>query len=114
MNEHLAEGLVYIDNSRVLIEHICASLSQLYQSISYEGQDCILDFGEGRSTFRSSHRELWFRIVAQNVLVFYGIKTAIEVGLARSSKIPPEINWLHGNEIPFEAIERFKSERRAG
>ncbi len=114
MYDHIAEGFISADNSGFLIEYVCNRISQLCQSISQEQHDWLLNFGEGTSTLRPNGDRLLFRIVAQNVLVLYGIQTAIEGSLATlSTGAAYRIEWMAGNNIPFAAIEALIRDRRA-
>ncbi|TKV70748.1 hypothetical protein [Rhizobium sp. AU243] len=113
MHDHIAEGFIHAENSSFLIEYVCNRISQLCQSISQEQHDWLLNFGEGTSILRPKGARLLFRIVAQNVLVLYGIQTAIEGSLATlSTGTAHRIEWVSGTNIPFAAIEELIRDRR--
>lgn len=105
MYKHVAEVFVPVLCAECVAEKVCARSSELCRSIGVTGADKLLDFGDARAILRPTDEGLLFRVEANNVITFYGIRTLLQGSLSAIITVYEEaFEWLPASGVPFGAI----------
>lgn len=94
MYEHLSECCVSLPGSRNLIENVSLRVAELCEAIVDDGIEKIFLFVDGEAFVRAIDKGILMRIVATDVLSYYGIRTALEGSILELAALAPkEFAW---------------------
>lgn len=107
MYEYLSECCVSHPGSINLIHNVSIRVAKLCVSIVDNGMEKTFQFADGEVVVRAVDEGILMRVVATDVLSYYGIRTALEGSILELSALAPkEFAWHPADQTPFAAIER--------
>ncbi|WP_437408717.1 SMa0974 family conjugal transfer regulator [Sinorhizobium meliloti] len=107
MSEHLSECCVSVPSSRNLIETVSQRFAEFCVSIVDDGMEKTFKFIDGEAVVRAVGRGILMRVVATDVISYYGIRTALEGSILKLTALEPEeFAWYPAGESPFAAVGR--------
>lgn len=111
MYKHVAEAFVSVAHARYVAEEVCLRIKDFCQSIGASGSDNLLDFGNGRATLRPTNDGLFLRVGAEDLVIFFGIRTLLEGNLSAITQVSEEaIEWLPaGGVLPGAIRDHLKN-----
>ncbi|WP_349436809.1 hypothetical protein [Pararhizobium sp. A13] len=105
MYKHVAEAFVSVAQARYVAEKVCLHINDFCQSIGASESDKLLDFGDGRATLRATDDGLSFRVAAQDLVTFYGIRTLLQGSLSVIPLVSGKaIEWLPAGGVPLGLV----------
>lgn len=90
MSEHLSECCVSVPSSRNLIETVSQRFAEFCVSIVDDGMEKTFKFIDGEAVVRAVGRGILMRVVATDVISYYGIRTALEGSILKLTALEPE------------------------
>lgn len=90
MYEYLSECCVSLPGSRNLIENVSRRFAALCVSIVDDGMGTTFMFIDGEAVVRAVDRGILLRVVATDVISYYGIRTALEGSILSLAALAPE------------------------
>lgn len=104
MYKHSAESFVAVAHAPNVAEKICTQIQGFCRSIATEGSNKFLTFEHGCAILWPTDDGLFFRVSAQNLVVFCGIQTIIEGSLSSFTTTSSDVvQWLKADEtLPFD------------
>lgn len=107
MSEHLSECCVSVPSSRNLIETVSQRFAEFCVAIVDDGMEKTFKFIDGEAVVRAVGRGILMRVVATDVISYYGIRTALEGSILKLTALEPEeFAWYPAGESPFAAVGR--------
>ncbi|WP_458574640.1 SMa0974 family conjugal transfer regulator [Rhizobium sp. PDO1-076] len=101
LHTHVAEAFVQAPHAECVADKICARFSAYCQST---GTDRILDFGDARAILKPTDEGLHFRVEAEELVTFYGIRTLLQASLSTITVPGGAVEWHPACSVSFEAI----------
>ena len=117
MYKHVAEAFVQVPYAATVAEKVCTRSSDFFRTIEDTGKDKLINFGDARAILRSTDEGLFFRVEADNLIAFYGVRTLLQGRLSAIVMFEDgAVEWHPGGGVPFDAIEASSGDekRRAG
>ena len=104
MYKHAAESFVAVAHAPNVAKKICTQVQDFCQSVATEGSSKFLTFEDGCAILLPTDYGLFFRVSAQNLVVFRGIQTVIEGSLSSFTAASIDVvEWLNADEpLPFD------------
>ena len=104
MYKHAAESFVAVAHAPNVAKNICTQVQDFCQSVATEGSSKFLTFEDGCAILWPTDYGLFFRVSAQNLVVFRGIQTIIEGSLASFTAASIDVvEWHNADEtLPFD------------
>ncbi|NTG09338.1 SMa0974 family conjugal transfer regulator [Rhizobium rhizogenes] len=94
MYEHVAETYVLLLNANCSLDQLCSTITAFSHSVIEKGSEKTFVFEGGHAIIRLVDGGLLFRVTAENMLIFFGIRTILENSLSKiSDSIPEWIRW---------------------
>ncbi len=85
----------------MIAERACTQIWHGSRSVTTDGADRFLNFGDGCVIIRPTNGGLFVRIFARDLVIFYGIRTLLEGSLSKLAAISNEaIEWLPAGHEP--------------
>ncbi|MDW9390822.1 hypothetical protein RWA02_29175 (plasmid) [Sinorhizobium meliloti] len=107
MYEHLSECCVSVRGSRNLVEIVSRRIAELCVSVVDNGVEKTFMFIDGEAVVRAVDRGILMRVVATDVISYYGIRTALEGSILEMATVAPErFAWHPAGRTPFSVVER--------
>ncbi len=114
MYEHLSECCVSVPDSRNLIETVSQRFAELCVSIVDNGMEKTFKFIDGEAVVRAVGRGILMRVVATDVISYYGIRTALEGSILKLAVLAPkEFAWHPAGQTPLGAGQRILFQERS-
>ena len=112
MYKHVAETVVAVPKAKRVAEKICARSSAYCRSVVDHNNSTLLDFGDARAILRATVDALHFRVEAQDIVIFSGIRTLFQGSLADLTTITdPAVEWQPACSLSLRTIpERNKKQ----
>jgi hypothetical protein len=104
LHTHVAEAFVQAPHAECVADKICARSSAYCRSTSANGSDRVLDFGNARAILKPTNDGLHFRVEAQELLTFYGIRTLLQASLSTITVPGGAVEWHPACIVYSEAI----------
>jgi hypothetical protein len=101
---HVAEAFVRAPHAECVADKICARSSAYCRSTGTNGTDRLLDFGEARAILKPTDEGLHFRVEAQELVTFYGIRTLLQASLSAVIVPGGAVEWHPACSVSFGAI----------
>lgn len=107
MYTHFSQTSVQLPDSNAVLARLEIPSGLLRCSPTNSGLETTLDFDGGQAIVRSSGRALFLWVAAENILILWGIRTALEATIlaisrhAVSRAVPPTIRWFCAGATPF-------------
>ena len=101
MYKHVAETFVTVAQAPTLAEHICLQVRQLCQSVVSKGANTVLSFEGGCAVILLTDVGLFFRVSAQDPVIFHGIRTLLEGSLSSFAKVSDDVIDWQADEDAF-------------
>ncbi|NTG88249.1 hypothetical protein G6L15_19020 [Agrobacterium rhizogenes] len=95
MYEHVAETYVPLLNANCSLDQLCSTIAAFSRSVIEKGSEKAFVFEGGHAIIRLVDSGLLFRVTAENILIFFGIRTILETSLSKISRCIPEWNRWH-------------------
>ena len=112
MYQHACEAFVAVKQAPYIAENICLHIAGLCRSVVANEHDTLLYFVNSQAIIRSTPSGLSFRISAQNLVTFHGIRTLVIGSLL---KFEPDaagsIEWLTEQGMPFHLVNEHLPDR---
>lgn len=94
MYEHVAETYVPLPNANRSLDQLCSTINAFSHSVIEKGSEKAFAFEGGHAIIRLVDSGLLFRVTAENILIFFGIRTILETSLSKiSHSIPEWTRW---------------------
>ncbi|MGV2117925.1 SMa0974 family conjugal transfer regulator [Rhizobium rhizogenes] len=94
MYEHVAETYVPLSNANCSLDQLCSTITAFSHSVIEKGPERAFAFEGGHAIVRLVNSGLLFLVTAENILIFFGIRTVLETSLSKISRSIPEwIRW---------------------
>lgn len=104
MYKHVAEAFVLVPHAESVMKNVCSRTRDYCHFIGVTASVKFLDFGDGRAILRPSDDGLHFRVEAQDLVTFYGIRTLLQGHLFVTARVPDgAVEWQTASDRPFGA-----------
>ncbi|WP_063769928.1 SMa0974 family conjugal transfer regulator [Ensifer aridi] len=90
MYEHLSECCVLLQNSTGVVHDVSLRIAELSVSTADNGMEKTFLFVDGEATVRAVDRGVLMRVVATDVISYYGIRTALEGSIFEAAALARE------------------------
>lgn len=104
MHTHVAEAFLQAPHAECVADKICARSSAYCRSTGTNGTDRFLDFGDARAILKPTDEGLHFRVEAQELVTFYGIRTLLQASLYTINVPGGAVEWHPACSVSFESI----------
>ena len=85
----------------MIAEWACTQIGHDSRSAVTDGADRFLNFGDGCAIIRPTNDGLFVRVLARDLVVFYGIRTLLEGSLSKLAAISNDaIEWFPAGRQP--------------
>ncbi|MBB3428216.1 hypothetical protein FHT85_005237 [Rhizobium sp. BK312] len=94
-------GHAIIGAADMIAERACTQVRYGSRSALTDGADRFLNFGDGCAIIRPTNDGLFVRVLARDLVVFYGIRTLLEGSLSKLAAISNDaIEWFPAGRQP--------------
>lgn len=105
MYKHSAEAFVCVAHSNCITEGLCARAQEYCRSIRRLEHGKLLNFDDARAIVRPTDKGLHFRVEAQDLVMFCGIRTLLQGSLSAITTFPDAgIEWHPPGGVSIGAI----------
>lgn len=105
MYQHACEAFVAVKHTSYIAENICLHIAGLCRSVVAKEQDKLLYFVDGQAIISPTPSGLSFRISAQNLVTFHGIRTLVIGSLLKfAPDAAGSIEWFTEQGMPLNLI----------
>jgi hypothetical protein len=107
MYEHLSECRILLQNAASVVCDSALRIAELSVATIENGTEKTFLFVDGEAVLRAVDKGILMRVVATDVISYFGIRTALEGSILLVAASPPnEFAWHPADQTPFAAIER--------